>query len=281
MALFHRVTIVGLGLIGGSLGMAIRRKRVAREVIGFSRRASTIHQAKHLGAIDVGATNPAQAVREADVVILATPVDAIVPQAKRVASFMRPGAVLTDVGSTKARIVDALERELPPSVRFVGAHPLAGSEQRGITAAKAGLFDGAVCILTPTSRTDRDAHRLVMQLWNSLTRRVVDMPPTTHDRLLAAVSHLPHLLAFCLTEATPHEALAVAPRSFLEATRVAKSDPELWDDILLSNRDALLTAMARFDRSWKQARQQLARGDRPALQRLLRHAQAIRQALPD
>jgi len=279
MALFNRVTIVGLGLIGGSLGMALRRKRLAHEVVGLSRKPSTIAQAKRRGAIDWGSTSAREAVHDADVVILATPVDTIVPQARRVARFMKPGSVLTDVGSTKARIVNNLEHALPKRIAFVGAHPLAGSEQRGIAAARAALFDGSVCIVTTTPRTDQRALQTVVRLWKRLTRRVVVLDPTTHDRLLAAVSHLPHLLAFCLVEATNHGALPLAPRSFLDATRVAKSDPDLWDDIFLSNRTALLAAIERFERRWRSLRRQLAEGDRVALRRFLSRAQSTRNAL--
>ena len=281
MALFNRVTIVGLGLIGGSLGMAITRRRLAREVVGLSRTPATLRKAKQRGAIDAGTTDAARAVRDADLVILATPVDTIIPQAKRLARVMRPGSILTDVGSAKHQIVRALTGALPHGVAFVGAHPLAGSEQRGIEAARLDLFDGSVCIVARTLKTDPQALARVMRLWKALTSQVLVMEPAAHDRLAAATSHLPHLLAFCLMEATDPSALAIAPRSFLEATRVAKSDPGLWDGIFLSNRMAVLAAMDRFDRQWRTLRRQLTRGDRAALRRFLNRAQAIRNAIQD
>ncbi len=281
MALFKRVTIVGLGLIGGSLGMVIRRRRLAREVIGLSREPSTIAHAKRLGAIDRGTTSMEVAVRDADLVVLATPVETIVPYAKRLARAMPAGSILTDMGSTKGRIVGALSRSLPRQIAFVGAHPLAGSEQRGIAAARADLFKGSCCIVTATARTNRRALQQVSRFWRSVAQRVIVMDPNTHDRLLAAVSHLPHLLAFCLVEATNHGALHLAPRSFLDATRVAKSEPALWDDIFLSNRSALLAAVKRFDRTWEQVRSLLAAADRRALKRFLQHAHAIRTTLRD
>ena len=142
MRLFKQVTIVGLGLIGGSLGMALRRRRLAGTVVGLSRRASTLRRAKARGAIDIGMRDARRAVRDTDLVVLATPVVAIVPEAIRLARFMRSGSVLTDVGSSKAQIVRSLERVLPRDVKFVGAHPLAGSEQQGIDAARADLFEG-------------------------------------------------------------------------------------------------------------------------------------------
>jgi prephenate dehydrogenase len=261
--------------------MAIRRRRLARRVVGWSRKLSTLKQAKRRGAIDEGTTSLPRAVHDADLTVLATPVDAIVPLAMQAARFMQPGSILTDVGSTKAQIVKALERRLTPGVAFVGAHPLAGSEQRGIAAASVNLFDGSTCIVTVTRRTDRRALARVRRFWSAVADRVVVIDPVRHDRLLAAVSHLPHLLAFCLVGATVREALALAPRSFLDATRVAKSDPTLWDDIFLSNRAALLAAMDRFDRSWQTLHTHLSRRDRTALHRAMATAHAKRHALKD
>lgn len=281
MVLFKRVTIVGLGLIGGSLGMAIRRHRLAQEVMGLSRTSTTLRRAKQRGAIDRGSTDAKRAVQDADVVIIATPVDTIVPQAKRLARFMRPGSILTDVGSTKSQIVRSLTGALPREVAFVGAHPLAGSEQRGIAAARPELFDGSLCLVTTAGQTNQEALAHVVRLWKPLVRRVLVMDPATHDRLAAQMSHLPHLLAFCLVEATSHRALAIAPRSFLEATRVAKSDGDLWDDILRGNRRAVLAAMGQFEHQWKRVRRLLGHADPRPLQRFLRHAKAIRAALPD
>lgn len=261
--------------------MVIRRRRLAREVVGLSRRPSTLRAARRRGAIDVGTTHLRQAVAEAGLVVLATPVGTIAPLAKQAARFMAQSSILTDVGSSKAAIVRALERTLPRHIPFIGAHPLAGSEQRGIEAARVDLFDGALCVLTATERTNRKALAAVCDLWRRLVLRIIVMEPERHDRLLAAVSHLPHALAFCLVEATDDGAMAVAPRSFLDATRVAKSDPDLWDDILLSNRQELLTAMERFDRTWRGLRTQLARGNRQALRRLLARAKSKRDALHD
>lgn len=278
MPLFSRVTIVGLGLIGGSLGLAIRRHRLSREVVGLSRKASTIVQAKRRGAIDWGTTDAELAVREADLVILASPVETIVPLAKRLAPSMKQGSILTDVGSTKAKIVAELDRALPSHVRFVGGHPLAGSEERGIKAASARLFDGSRCILTPTARTHSAALRKVGALWRALKVDVVTVNPKQHDRLLAQTSHLAHLVAFGLIAAADREALAIAPRSFLDATRVAKSDPDLWDDILLSNQKALLVAMDRFEKYWRKVRQLLVRSDHQALRRFLADAYTKRHA---
>jgi len=281
MALFNRVTIVGLGLIGGSLGMAIKRKRLAHEVVGYSRKPSTLAQAKRRRAIDRGSTSLAEAVGEAELIVLAVPVDAMVPLARRLRPTLKPGAILTDVGSSKAQLVRHLEAVMPKGTAFVGAHPLAGSEQRGIAAACPKLFDGSRCIITRTRRTDPKALRRVAQFWTPLVQRVEIMDPARHDALLAAVSHLPHVVAFALMHATSPDALTVAPRSFLDATRVAKSEPELWNAVLLSNRDAVVKSIDRLDRQLARIRRLVARADRPELHRVLQQAQHIRTVLHD
>ena len=276
---FNRVTIVGLGLIGGSLGIAVKRRHVAKTVVGFSRTAATLRRARRGGAIDVGTMNAQHAVCDADLVVIATPVDTVVAQAKRLARFMRPGSVLTDVGSTKAFIVSELERTLPRGIAFVGGHPLAGSEQRGLDAANARLFDGSICVLTPTAETDPQALKRVIRFWKPLVRRVVTMSPAQHDRLLAATSHLPHALACCLVQAVPAGPLPQAPRSFLDMTRIAKSDPGLWGAILFTNRKNLLEQMQRFDTQWRRLRRRLSRRDRAGVWALLGAAQRRRNAM--
>ena len=279
MAAVNRVTIIGLGLIGGSLGMAIRKKRLAREVVGFSRKPSTLKAAKRKGAIGSGSTHLRAAVAGADIVVLATPVDLIVPLAKQIALWMKPGSVITDVGSTKAKIVATLDRSLPKHVGFVGGHPIAGSEERGIEAADGALFDGSLCILTPTRKTAAKALKQVADLWKPLVSQVVILGPKEHDRLLGATSHLPHLLAFALAGAVTPAGLPQAPRSFLDMTRIAKSDPDLWDDILLSNREELVRLMDHFSKQWRTLRQALAANDSRVLRKILAQAKAQRDAL--
>lgn len=279
MAAFRQVTIVGVGLIGGSLGMAIRHRRVAVRVVGYSRKRSTLRQAKARGALDVGTTRLRAAVEDADVVVLATPVDLIVPLARRVAPWMRCGSILTDVGSTKAEIVRALDRALPRHLSFIGGHPLVGSEQRGIAAATSSFFAHSACILTPTSGTDAAALRRVRRLWQGIGSRVLTISPQRHDRLLAGTSHLPHLLAACLVQSVALGPLPRAPQSLLDMTRIAASDPDLWDDIVLSNRAALLAAMNHFERHWRILRRHVVRGDRVALRRFMTKAKSIRDAL--
>lgn len=280
MPAFRQITIVGLGLIGGSVGMAARRHRLASRVVGLSRSAATAKRAKARGAVDLGTTDARAAVRDADVVILAGPVDAIVPSAKRLAKWMKPGAVLTDVGSTKMDIVAALERSLPRGIHFIGSHPIAGSERRGIEAASATLFDGATCVVTPTSRTPAAALRGATRLWRGMGMRVERMRPIVHDCLLGFTSHLPHVIAFCMAADAPRSPIPM-PRSWLEMTRIAKSDPELWDDILLSNRDAVVTALDRLIGTLRAFRGALGRGSRASVLAVLRRAKKVRDAIRD
>ena len=279
--LFDRVTIVGLGLIGGSLGMAIRRKKLAREVVGVSRTSSTLRSAKRRGAIDRGATSLRAAVHDAELVVLAAPVDRIALLGRAAARCMPPGSMLTDVGSTKQEIVRQLDGSLrsQKTVTFIGGHPIAGSEQRGIDAARADLFEGACCILTPTPQTNYRALQRVTALWRRVAGRVITMDPAAHDRLLAANSHLPHALAYSLALATDTGSLRCAPQSLLDMTRLAESDPDLWDDIFLSNRAELLAAIDRFDRQLHLLRKKISDGEHRALKRMLTIAQAQRYAI--
>ncbi len=278
MPSFRRVTIIGLGLIGGSLGLAIKRRRLASWVIGYSRRISTVHQAAARGLIDAGVRDLGDAVGDSELVIIATPVAQIVPIAQRVARLAAPGTIIIDVGSAKGEIVRRLQASLPERVSFVGAHPLAGSERRGLAAAVAQLFDGSICILTPTPRTNRAAFRRVRSFWQSLGTRVVVMSPAAHDKLVATISHLPHALAFALMHRTTPQAARLASRSFLDATRVAASDPQLWQEILLMNRRELQAALRGFERELRALRAVLVRGDARALTQWIRAAQRRRLA---
>lgn len=267
--------------------MAIKRRHLARQVVGWSDRPQRLRQARSRGAIDRGTTWIKDAVCEADIVVLALPVSTIWGLAPTVSIVMRPGAVLTDVGSSKGLIIrkverrlQRLQRRLGKSVRFIGAHPLAGSEQRGILAARGDLFEQSICILTRTTQTDLRALASVRRLWEGVGSRVRVMDPIRHDALLAATSHMPHLLAWCLVAASAREAQVVMAPSFLEMTRIAKSDPELWYDILLSNRTAILAAMRRFGKCWNTLHRAIATDD-GSLWPLLRRAQSLRHALED
>ena len=282
--MFQHVVIVGPGLIGGSLGMALRARRLAGKVVGVGHRRESLKKAVQAGAIDSGTLNLQSAVRDADLVVLATGVGVIPRQAAEAAPCMKKGAILTDVGSAKGSVCRAVEEALsgPPKsdVRFVGGHPLAGSEQRGIGAARRDLFRGAVCILTPSPRTDPDRSALaaVRAMWEDAGCAVTEMSPKKHDKLLAQISHLPHAAAVCLINAVPDDALRLAARGFLDTTRVASGDPALWADICIANRRALRGALTALSREMKKFACAADARDAGAILKILRRAKERRDA---
>ena len=236
--------VVGLGLIGGSLAMRLRA--VGVRVVGVDVDAGTLEVARRRGAIDEG-TGSLDAVASADLVIIATPLDQVAQVAIAAARRMRPGAVLTDVGSVKAPIVAAVNSALPPAVRFVGGHPMAGSEGQGITGADAALLIDRPFILTPTSRTAPEAVAAMHNVVTRIGMRPVVLDPVQHDELVAQVSHLPYLVSLALLRAAADDARAVAGPALDEMTRVAQSPPALWTEICRQNREAILRALTRYE----------------------------------
>ena len=236
--------VVGLGLIGGSLAMRLRA--VGVRVVGVDVDAGTLEVARRRGAIDEG-TGSLDAVASADLVIIATPLDQVAQVAIAAARRMRPGAVLTDVGSVKAPIVAAVNSALPPAVRFVGGHPMAGSEGQGITGADAALLIDRPFILTPTSRTAPEAVAAMQDVVTRIGMRPVVLDPVQHDELVAQVSPLPYLVSLALLRAAADDARAVAGPALDEMTRVAQSPPALWTEICRQNREAILRALTRYE----------------------------------
>ena len=245
--LFNQVSIVGLGLIGGSLGIALRRGRVARRVIGFTQSETTLRRAKHKGAVDDGCTELCPDwLGSSDLVVIATPPLSVVPIARQIMRLTSHRFLLTDVASTKREIVRRIEKILPSRIRFVGSHPMAGSERSGIQAADPDLFQGAACILTPTVCTDRSAVAKVSALWRGVGGRPVVLSPARHDALVAQISHVPHLAAAALVLSAQPEALELAAGGFTDATRIALSDPAIWSEICRTNRVELKKGLDRF-----------------------------------
>ncbi len=245
---FGTVAIVGVGLIGGSLGMALKSRRLAQRVVGVGRSRERLNTAQALGAIDAGTTRLADAAADADVVVLCTTVGHILDTLPETLALVKPGAVVTDVGSTKAEIV----RAAAGAGHFVGGHPMAGSEQAGVEAATPLLFEEATWAITPTGTTDPAAVSLLARLAQGVGATTLVLPPDAHDAMLAVTSHLPHVLASALMrqalatqQAHPQTQLLTAG-SFADATRVAASSPDIWRDVCLSNRDALLAALQAF-----------------------------------
>jgi prephenate dehydrogenase len=247
VASFVRAAVIGVGLIGGSLGMAMRWRRIAREVVGVARVPETIGVARARGAIDRGTTDPVEGVAGADLVVLATPPELVVSMARQVLPYLGAGAIVTDVASVKREIVRDIEPAIDPDkgVAFVGGHPMAGNEGRGVAAASAELFEGSVYLITRTPRTDGAATERIATLARALGARPMVMDPEAHDRAVARVSHLPYLLAAALMGAAESETAAAGP-SFLGATRVAGSPVSLWAQICRLNRSEIVEALRAF-----------------------------------
>ncbi len=285
---FTQVTIIGVGLIGGSLGMILRRKGLADRVIGVGRRVENLKTAVDLGAIDHYMVDSKEGVREADLVVLATPVDTYERHLNEWASRLKVGAIVTDVGSVKGRLVEQAERAMPRGVHFVGVHPIAGKEKTGVAAGTDQLFKGARCIMTPTKNTDPQALERVRALWQETGSVVLDMDPHAHDQILGAVSHLPHVAAFALinalidlrNHAVPSLDLAGHSGGGLrDTTRVAASSPEMWRDIFLWNRDNIVTYIEAYERSLAQLKQLIKSGDAAGIEKELERAKQEREKL--
>ncbi len=271
---FQRVAVVGLGLLGGSLARAVRERGLADEVVGSGRRAEALAAACRDGVVDE--TAPVEeAVRGADLVVLSTPVGAMASLLGRAAPHLSAGAVVTDVGSVKGPVVETLPGRLPTGVHFVGSHPMAGSHQRGVEHARADLFEGAPCIVTPTAEADAAAVDRVEALWRALGAHVVRRSPDAHDAEVAWASHLPHVLAYAFARAlaaAPAGAAEVTGSGFRDFTRIAHSDPELWSEILCANRKAVSGPLQRAAEELAALARAIEAGDAETIERALADA---------
>lgn len=280
-----RLLIAGVGLIGASLGLALRERGLVGEVVGLGRSAENLRVARRRGAIDRAERDAARAARDVDLVVVATPVGTIAPLIATLARTLPPDAVITDAGSVKASVVADVERALGATARrFCGSHPIAGLDRAGAEAAERDLFEGRRCILTPTTRTAPVARRRVLTLWRAVGMRVEALPARRHDRLYALVSHLPHSLATALVNAANESeargrALAYAGTGFRDVTRIAKGSAVVWRDILLANRTAMLAAFDRFSTTLDRLRAAVEAGDAEAIEAELRRASSARRKL--
>ncbi len=273
---FKDITIVGVGLLGGSLGLAVKAQDPSVRIVGVGHRQSSLDEALRIGAVDAVTTDVADGVANASLVVLCTPVGLFKPLIEKMLPALRPAAVVTDVGSTKADVVAEADVLLAGHAAFVGAHPIAGSEQRGATFARTDLYTDKLCILTPTKQTSSTALRKVASFWRSVGMRTVQLAPALHDRALARISHLPHLLAALLVAVPDAKELDWAGTGFIDATRIAGGDPLMWRDIFLTNCGAITEAIDGVQALLDQTRALLAAGDGESLQKLFADSQRRR-----
>ncbi len=279
MKMFNKVAIIGVGLIGGSLGLAIKKKKLAKEVIGVTSRKASLSAAKARGAIHKGTLNFKHAVKDADLVIVATPVKMIPGIIRIISPSLKKGCIVTDVGSTKQEIVTKIEKQLPKNIYFVGGHPLAGREKRGVSAARAGLFENTICILTPTPKTNQNALAKTKRFWKELGASSVSLLPSEHDKILSQVSHLPHLVVAALVSSVDPKSLKFASTGFKDTTRIAAGDAVIWRDVCLSNKKAIIKAIDKFTSNLSGLRKSIAKGDKQALARSFKRAKKLRDSL--
>lgn len=270
------LAILGLGLLGGSIA-AVARKRAGLRVVGWSHTEATRHKALEREIIDAAEPTPADAVRDADLVIVCTPVGAIPQVMGMIAGKLKPDAIVTDVGSTKRNLVAAGERLLGKA--FVGSHPMAGSERSGIDASNDALLENRLCILTPTERTPPEATDRIEALWKSLGMRTTRVNPGDHDRLLADVSHLPHLLASAVTSLPEQRGLDVAGQGFRDVTRIAAGDAALWRDILMDNKESIIRSLDRLMANLRDYRTALQANDAGRIETMLAAAAQRRREM--
>ncbi|MBA4372579.1 MAG: prephenate dehydrogenase/arogenate dehydrogenase family protein [Thermodesulfovibrio sp.] len=280
--MFPKIAILGVGLIGASLGLAARKHGLCREIAGYGRSIENLELAKNRGAIDSFSGDPALVCRDADLVILATPVGSFKALVAQIAGSLKQGAIVTDAGSVKGELVSSLEAMMPEGVRYIGAHPIAGSELSGADAAYDSLYSGARCIITPTKKSDPDALAIIREFWQRLGAGVVEMDPADHDRVYAAVSHLPHLVAYTMVNTVAdidRSYLPLAGQGFKDMTRIAGSSPEIWRDICLMNRKNLIGMISVFQKNLDALSTYLAAAEEGPLEGEFRKARELRESL--
>lgn len=279
---WNKITLVGVGLLGGSLGLALRRRKLAKEIAGYVRREASIEECEQTGATDFATTDLLAAVSGADLVVLCTPLAQMRALVQQMRPALKRGAIVTDVGSVKASVVKDVEALIHKSgAHFVGSHPMAGGEKQGVLAARENLFECAVCVVTPTRKTNPAALRKVESLWKDVGARLLLTTPEEHDALVSRSSHLPHLLAATLANLVldpklPKEQAKLCATGFRDTTRIASGSPEMWRDIALTNRKHLSRTLAKFMADFGKFQAALKRGDAKAIAKFFETAKQRR-----
>ena len=279
---FRKITIIGVGLLGGSIGLAVQRRNLARQPAGFVRRAASLKDCERTGAVDFATTDLLAAVWDADLVILCTPLAQMRSRVREMLPALKRGAIVTDVGSVKASVVRELESLVAKSdAHFVGSHPMAGAEKTGVNAARADLFASTVCIVTPTKKTNQAALKKVEQFWQAIGSRVLELKPEIHDALVSRSSHLPHVVAatlasHVLSPAQPRHQATLCANGFRDTTRIASGSPEMWRDIALANRKNLGRSLDAFIADLQKFRRLVKKGDAKAVTKFFETAKQRR-----
>ena len=279
---FRKITIIGVGLLGGSIGLAVKRRKLARQIAGFVRRRASLKDCERAGAVDFATTDLPAAVWDADLVILCTPLAQMRSRVREMLPALKRGAIVTDVGSVKASVVRELESLVARAgAHFVGSHPMAGAEKTGVAAARTDLFEKTVCVVTPTKKTNRAALKKVKQFWNALGSRVLELKPEIHDALVSRSSHLPHVVAATLAShvlnpAHPQAQAALCANGFRDTTRIASGSPEMWRDIALANRKNLAKSLNAFIADLQKFQRLVKKGDAKALAKFFETAKQRR-----
>jgi prephenate dehydrogenase len=281
--MFDKVAIIGTGLIGGSMGMALRHRGLAGTVVGIGRRRSSVELAEQVGAVDSGTLDLAEGLESADLVVLATPIAALDALAPRVAKAAAPGAILTDVASSKATVIQTISGALSEraDMAYVPSHPMAGGERKGPLAASANLFERSFCILTPLDGTAPEALDAIRTMWSGLGASVVAMSSAEHDRLVARISHVPHLAAVALMSIVAEDTMQYCGGGLRDTTRIAAGDPDLWGDICESNRSEILRGIGEYIESLRRMADYLRDGQMDLLRGELADSKAKRERLSE
>ena len=286
MSLFRQITVIGLGLLGGSLAQACRKRGLADKVVGFGRNQAKLEKAQALQIIDSYETDLKAAVAKADLVVLCSPVSAMTPLVREMVTFLQPGSLVTDVGSVKKPLVGEIQALMPDSVYFVGSHPIAGGEKSGFEASTPDLFQNEKCIVTPTPKTNPLALAKIKELWEQMGMQVITMDVEEHDHIFGAVSHLPHVIAYVLMNTIGgistknHDEIAsFSGKGLKDTTRIASSDPAMWRDICLSNKKQVLNLIDKFQETLQQVRNLIENEDSQLLEQTFETAKKYRMNL--
>ncbi len=271
MKLFNKVVIIGVGLIGGSLGLAIKKKRLANKVIGVFRSKDTFLKAKKRKAVDEGSFD-LSCVKDADLVVLAGPVKTITAHIKLIANLVNRNCIIIDVGSTKSNILKSAQKYIKNDNIFVGCHPLAGLEKRGVVNADSGLFEDSICIVCSKNKPNSK----IISFWKHIGCRVITMDAKRHDRILALTSHVPHVLAFALVNSVPKDFVQFIGSGFKDTTRIAASDVEVWNDILLDNKNLVLDSLRNFGNQLDRLAKAIKKNNTSSLAKLIKKAKTKR-----